>query len=309
MKPALQHDPRPIRADVAPEGLVLDQARLARRLADLPEDAPVVAMVHGWRYAPGLVADCPHRTILGLDPQGTNRHVISWPRHLALDGTHGLAIGLGWHARCGLWTAHRRASQAGLALAEIASLVARISPGRPLHVIGHSLGARVALNALAHARPGHFGRLILLAAAETRAGAEAALASPAGRAAEIVNVASRENDLFDALYEWGVHLGLRTSVGQGLGRPAGNWRDLWIDQPGTRAALADLGFPLPPPSARICHWSPYLRPGIFALYRALLDGRLSPAALPLCRPARRWSRLFSHGGAWDLGAGGAQPQP
>jgi hypothetical protein len=35
-------------------------------------------------------------------------------------------------------------------------------------------------------------------------------------------------------------------------------------------ALARLGFPLRPASARICHWQPYLRPGVFALYRALL---------------------------------------
>lgn len=308
MKPALTHDPRPVRADVTPEGLVLDDARLARRLAALPADAPVVAMVHGWRYAPGLVGDCPHGTILALDPPAGDRRVVSWPRHLGLDGTHGLAIGLGWHARCGLWTAHRRAREAGRALAEIAARLADLSPGRPLHVIGHSLGARVALNALAHATPGHFGRVLLLAAAESRIGAEAALASPAGLAAEIVNVASRENDLFDALFEWGVHLGRRTSVGQGLGRRAGNWRDLWIDHPESRAALADLGYPLPPPPGRICHWSPYLRPGVFALYRALLDGRLSPGALPLCRPTRRWSRLFTHGGAWDLGAGGSLPQ-
>lgn len=305
----MTQDPRPIRADVTPEGLVLDEARLRRKLAELPQGAPVVAMVHGWRYAPGIVGDCPHGTILALDPPGGNRRVISWPRHLDLDGSSGLAIGLGWHARCGLWTAHRRARSAGVALAGIAARVAALSPGRPLHVIGHSLGARVALNALTHAAPGQFGRLILLAAAETRAGAEAALASPAGRAAEIVNVATRENDLFDACFEWGVHLGLRTSVGQGLGRQAGNWRDLWIDHPETRHALEALGFPLPPPPSRICHWSPYLRPGIFALYRALLDGTLPAAALPRTRPVRRWSRLFTHGGAWDLGAGGRLPQP
>ncbi|WP_225028735.1 hypothetical protein [Xinfangfangia pollutisoli] len=304
----MTQDPRPIRADVTPEGLVLDEARLARKLAELPEGAPVVAMVHGWRYAPDLRGDCPHGTILGLDPPGGNRRVVSWPRHLGLDGCQGLAIGLGWQARCGLWTAHRRARLAGAALAEIAERVAHLAPGRRLQVIGHSLGARVALNALAAAPPGRFGRLILLAAAETRGFAEAALASPAGRAAEIVNVTTRENDLYDALFEWGVHLGLRTSVGQGLGRAAPNWRDLWIDHPETRAALAGLGHALPPPPRRICHWSPYLRPGIFALYRALLEGSLPLQALPPPRPARRWSRLFTHGGAWDLGPPPSLPQ-
>jgi hypothetical protein len=304
----MSQDPRPIRADVTPEGLVLDEARLARKLADLPAGAPLVAMIHGWRYAPGLVRDCPHGTILSPDPPAGNSRVVSWPRHLGLDGTNGLAIGLGWHARCGLWTAHRRARFAGLALAEIAARIAVLAPGRRLHVIGHSLGARVALNALPHAAAGSFGRLILLAAAETRACAEKALASPAGATAEIVNVATRENDLFDACFEWGVHLGLRTSVGQGLGRPAANWRDIWIDHPDTRSSLAAMGFPLPPPPGRVSHWSPYLRPGTFALYRALLDGSLPPSVLPRTRPARRWSRLFTHGGAWDIGPGSSLPQ-
>ena len=46
--------------------------------------------------------------------------------------------------------------------------------------------------------------------------------------------------------------------------------DLVIDDPDTEQALARLGFPLWPASVRVCHWQPYLRPGLFALYRALL---------------------------------------
>jgi pimeloyl-ACP methyl ester carboxylesterase len=288
----MPQDPTPIRADVTPQGLAMDEARLARALSNLPADAPVVAMVHGWRYAPGISADCPHASILSLDPAPGDPRSVSWPRHLNLDGTQGLAIAFGWPALCDPWRAHARAARAGAALAHIAGLITTLSD-RPLHIIAHSMGARVALTALSQSAPGQIGRIILLAAAEARSPATAALRSPAGRTAEVINVATRENDLFDACFEWGLHLGLRTSVGQGLGQTHPGWHDLWIDQPRTRATLAALGYPLAATPKRICHWSPYLRPGTFPLYRALLDGRLAAANLPLKCPSRRWSRLLS----------------
>jgi pimeloyl-ACP methyl ester carboxylesterase len=291
----MPNDPSPIRADATPWDVTLDEARLAGKLDRLPPGAPVVAMIHGWRYAPGIARDCPHGSILSLDPAPGDRRTVSWPRHLGLDGTSGLGIALGWNAKCDPWRAHWRAGRTGAGLARIAALVHGLS-GRPLHVIAHSMGARVALAALAHALPGQLGRIVLLAAAETRGRALAALATPAGQAAQVINVTTRENDLFDACFEWGLHLGLRTSIGQGLGQVHPGWHDLWIDQPRSLAALAALGHPLPDPPRRICHWSPYLRPGAIALYRALIDGRLRAAELPRLDPGRRWSRLILGGG-------------
>jgi hypothetical protein len=290
-------DPRPIRADAGPGGLQLDGDRLFRKLDRLPQGAPVVVMIHGWRYAPGFARDCPHGSILSMDPPPEDRRAVSWPRHLGLDGTQGLGIALGWNAKCDPWRAHLRAGWTGAALAGIARLVHGHS-GRPIAVIAHSMGARVALSALHDVVPGQIGRLILLAAAETRGRTLAALDTPAGQSVEVVNVTTRENDLFDACFEWGIHLGLRTSIGQGLGRAHPGWHDLWIDQPRTLAGLAALGHPLADPPRRICHWSPYLRPGTIALYRALLDGRLAAGDLPRHRPGRRWSRLILGG---DLG--------
>jgi Alpha/beta hydrolase family len=295
-------DPRPIRADADPQGLRLDRDRLRRKLAALPDTAPVVVMIHGWRYAPGIAADCPHGSILSLDPPSRDRRTISWPRHLGLDGRSALGIALAWHAKCDPWRANLRAGWTGPALAEIARLV-QGETGRPIQVIAHSMGARVALSALPLLPPGHIDRMILLAAAETRGKALAALDTPAGRAVEVINVTTRENDLFDGFFEWGVHLGLRTSIGQGLGRRRTNWHDLWIDQPRTLQALADLGHPLPDLPRRICHWSPYVRPGTIGLYRALIDGRLAAHALPLHRPGRRWSRLILGARGMGLGAG------
>jgi hypothetical protein len=301
-------DPRPIRADAGARyrtkdrGLTVDWDRLARKLDDLPPGAPVVAMVHGWRYAPGIVADCPHGSILSLDPVTGDGRTVSWPRHLGLDGQAGLGIALGWPAKCDPWRAHMRAARTGQALATIARRVHNHS-GRSLQVVAHSMGARVALSALPLIEPGQISRIILLAAAETRGRALAALGTPAGRAVEVVNVTTRENDLFDACFEWGIHLGLRTSIGQGLGRAHPGWHDLWIDQPRALAGLAALGHPLADPPRRICHWSPYLRPGTIALYRALIDGRLTAADLPRHRPGRRWSRLLLGGRDERLGFG------
>ncbi|MCX7288020.1 MAG: hypothetical protein NTW20_10810, partial [Rhodobacterales bacterium] len=98
-----------------------------------------------------------------------------------------------------------------------------------------------------------------------------------------------------ACFEWGIHGGMRTSIGQGLGRARPGWHDLWIDQTTTLAALTTLGHPLSDPPRRICHWSPYLRPGTIALYRALIEGRLAGTDLPSHQPSRRWSRLILGG--------------
>lgn len=299
---AMTDDPRPIRADATEHGLDLDRDRLARRLDALPPDAPVVVMIHGWRYAPGFARDCPHGSILSLDPAPDDRRAVSWPRHLGLDGRQGLGIALGWNARCDPWRAHLRARHTGSALATIARTVHALS-GRRVQIIAHSMGARVALAALPLLDPGLIDRMILLAAAETRGRTLAALATPAGRSVEVINVTTRENDLFDACFEWGIHLGLRTSIGQGLGRSRPNWHDLWIDQPRTLAGLAALGHPLADPPRRICHWSPYLRPGTIALYRALIEKRMSAVDLPRHRPGRRWSRLILGARGMHLGPG------
>ena len=295
-------DPRPIRADVAGGDLAFDRDRLSRCLDRLPATAPVVVMIHGWRYAPGLAQDCPHGSILSLDPPPQDRRAVSWPRHLGLDGRGGLGIALAWQAKCDPWRAHLRAGRTGTALATLAEAVHR-QTGRGVQVIAHSMGARAALAALSHVTPGQISRLILLAGAETRSTALAALQTPAGRAVEVINVTTRENDLFDACFEWGIHLGLRTSIGQGLGRSLAHWHDLWIDQPSTLRALAALGHPLDDPPRRICHWPPYIRPGTIALYRALIDGHLCATDLPLHRPGRRWSRLLLGGSRAPLGAG------
>ncbi|PZO66023.1 MAG: hypothetical protein DI498_08090 [Paracoccus denitrificans] len=271
---------------------------LAARAATLPPDAPIVVMVHGFRFSPSLPSACPHHDILSLVPMAGARHAVSWPRGLGFsaDGDEGLAVGFGWEARGSLRRAYRQAAQAGQDLATLVTLLATAAR-RPVAIIAHSLEARVALSALASVAPGVIGRVVLLAAAEFRDRAEAAAASPAGILAEIVNVTSRENDLYDLALEVMLRGGLGRAVGQGLSRRRDNWVDVQIDDADTITGLAQIGFSIGTTAHRICHWSPYMRDGVFDLYRAILCTNRPLSLIQLRQAAdghssRRWSRLL-----------------
>lgn len=280
-----------LRVNLARDGLRIAGRRAAdpagARILDealdaLPAGAPVIVMLHGYKFSPAHPAHTPHRHILSPRPAAHRRGALSWPRHLGFgrgsgDAAEGLCIAVGWEARGTIWQAYAEAGRAGAALADLIAQVRARGCG-PVNALAHSLGARVVLSSLPHLRPGDMGRAVLLAGAEFADRAAGAMDTSAGRAAEIVNVTSGENDLFDLLFR----LCLRPVTGSALGRglPASrvNWLDLRIDDPGVRKALAGFGLRLPPPTRRVCHWSGYLRPGMFALHRALLR---QPRALPL----------------------------
>ncbi len=260
-------------------------------------DTPVTVMIHGYKYEPGHPQHCPHRSILSKSPQFRDPRIVSWPRHLGLrdQPDEGLALSFGWSARGTIWCAHRRAAEAGDALARVLTAVQEIAPGRKVHMVAHSLGARVTLRALSQVAPGALARAVLLSAAEFDRTARAALQSPGGRAAEILNVTSRENDLFDFLMERLVRAprpGDRMLGHGGLRLP--NMATLQLDDAHSRASLRRAGFPVAPSCRPVCHWSSYVRAGLFPLYRAFLDGRITldtlRALLPE-DPAPRWSRL------------------
>ncbi len=316
-----------LRINATPNGLAADGAEASGPAAAhairqaLACVGPVIVLIHGYKFAPGEPGRSPHRHILSAEPVRGHWKAVSWPRHLGFgrgDTREGLCIAFGWDARGSLAQAYRRAGTAGAALARLVAEIAAEAPGRQVHVVAHSLGARVALTALRQAPAGAFGRLVLLAAAEFSSEAQAALAAPGAASAEIVNVTSRENDLFDFLFERlapAPRPGDR-ALGLGLGplarcramRPpasaqathAGSmrWLDIQLDHPGTAPALRGLGFRLAPAERRVCHWSPYLRPGALAFYRALLR---EPERLPLpllrgmlpAAHAPRWSRLLA----------------
>ena len=274
-------------------------AALKAMLVDLPPGAPIVVLVHGYKFSPISGSACPHSHILSLNPQPGCKKAVSWPRHLGFgrgEAAEGLCIAFGWAARGTIWQAWRRAALAGVALAD---LIERIRVLRPdgVDIVAHSLGARVTLAAVRALPARSVGRVVLMAAADYRGAAHAVLATPAGRTAEFVNITSRENDVFDCLMEWLLPRRGDRALGAGLGRQKPNWLDIQMDCDATRAALADLGYRIPAPARRICHWSAYLRPGLFGLYRDLIRNR---HALPLAclrrvlpaEPASRWSRMW-----------------
>ena len=272
-----------IRVNADSEGLHLDEAALGDALDRLASRAPVVAMIHGFRFQPDLPGQCPHEHILALHPEHPDRKAISWPRHLGFGRPEGgLGLAFGWQSRGTLWAAHARAPQAGRALAKLVGLVRRIDPGRQVDLIAHSLGARVALSALPQIEPGALGLAILMSAAEFRGPADSAMATETGRTIQVLNVTTRANRMFDFMLEALLSGGTHASVACGLSKPHAGWTDLRADDPAAAAALRDLGFRLGGTQAQICHWSPFLRPGLFRLYRALLDRRLP---MPLLRAA------------------------
>lgn len=277
-----------------------DPSGLAPALRALPRGAPVVVMIHGFRFSPQTPSADPHRHILSLHPRTECWKALSWPQALGYGRgapREGLCIAFGWEARGAISRVWKRSTGAARALAELVHQV-RGAGGPPVQIIGHSLGARVALRLLPQVAAGDVDRLVLLAAAAFCSEARAALASPAGARCEVFNVTSRENDLFDAMLERAVPRPLPgdLTVGAGLSEPHENWIDLQIDHPGTQLALTAIGHDIPAPTGKICHWSTYLRPGLMQLYADLLR---APETFPLARlraqlprtQEPRWTRL------------------
>ncbi|RYH11540.1 alpha/beta hydrolase [Tropicimonas sp. IMCC6043] len=255
------------------------QGELHAALTRTSPGAPVVVMIHGYKFSPAFEPHSPHSHILSLSPARDDWKALSWPRALGLGSDakdEPLCIAFGWEARGSLWHAYERAAKAGRALAALIVLVRRLRPEISVDVLAHSLGCRVALSALPHLPARSMGRAVLMAPAELRSRAIARLDSVAGRSVEVLSITSRENGVYDRLLEWllaPLRFGDR-SLGAGLSHLADNWIDVNIDHRDTRAALASCGFPVPASDKRICHWSVYLRPGLFPFYRAVLHRKI-----------------------------------
>lgn len=268
-------------------------------MLDTPDAARrVVIMVHGFKFDPARADRTPHRHILDPRRAPAPARDMSWPRAMGFHGLagEGLCIALGWPSVGGFAAAYRRAGDVGGALARVIAGLRARHPRAEITLMGHSLGARVALSALPHLQARDVDRVIALSPADRIDTARAAMDTPAGRTARVLAVHSRENDLYDAAIE--VALSGRTSraLGSGWADAPANWCDVQIDCAQTLDALGRMDIDIAPPQRLICHWSSYTRPGVFGLYRAVAYGTIDPVALRAVLPsdsAPRWSRLIA----------------
>lgn len=286
-----------LRINATPQGLAQHEG-FEPACAHLGEtrqiEGPAIVMIHGYKYAPGHPHHCPHSKILGPGDD-------AWPAALGFGAgqtAEGLGIAFGWHARRPLRAAHRLARDLGQSLAQLIALLRAEAPDRPVHIIAHSLGSETTLSALQHLPAGSVNRILLLTGASYVSHASAMLHTPAGRTAEVFNITSRENDLFDLAFERLIATPRAGDTALGHGIDAPNALTLQLDCATTLAVLAQFGLPVAASTRRVCHWSSYTRPGIMALYARLLG---QPTALSFAEMADllpptqtpRWSRLWA----------------
>lgn len=269
--------------------------QLTHLTKDLAKDAPIVILLHGFRFSPFKAAHCPHSKILSPTRTAHTGRGRSWPAALGLGLDENCAgIGFGWEARGSFWQAFGQADAAGRALARMISILRFLHTG-PVRILAHSLGARVALAGFAYLPASAIDRVVLLSAAAFRIDAERAIATPAGRAAEILNCTSQQNQVFDFLLEriMGRAPGSALAYGRPNAASSKHWLDLEMDDPDVLKRLASLGHEVGAPARHMCHWSLYLRDGLFDLYNALLMPAL-PMPLHSLKPLPFEQGLFGH---------------
>ncbi|WP_161860851.1 alpha/beta hydrolase [Algicella marina] len=263
--------------------------RLRAVLSELPPSAPLVIMLHGYRFTPDDPYRDPHRLIFAMEPERKHWKLVSWPRGLGFSGAgyrDGLAIGFAWPgssatglgrfaiAHTGFADAYARAATSGTALAGLLERIADIAPTRKVDILAHSLGARVALQAMRSSDVGNIGRVMLMGGAEFRETALDCLANYRG-APEIYNITARSNLFYDHLFRRFAPGVGGPALGEGLQTSQTRCVDIDLDCPRTGTALRQRGFPLERGDAAICHWNFYLRRGALPLYGAIFRQRHS----------------------------------
>ena len=255
---------------------------LAENLRAQPLDTPVVILLHGLRYDATTQEHDPAASIFSPAPPTDDPRLVSWPRHLGFcrgRAGEGLCIGFSWPARTGIRDAYQRATDAGISLARLVDLIRLADPQREVVIVAHSLGSRVALSALPQIKAGRIDRMVFIYGAEIGREADHFLSAGTRPLPRIINVTSRENWVFDSAFAaaitgrpWAKTLSNFTAT-----RYA-HWVDLPLHDINALALLRAAGYPVSQSLRPICHWSGYLRPGVFPVYR---DFVRSPCKLPL----------------------------
>jgi pimeloyl-ACP methyl ester carboxylesterase len=298
--------------------------------AGLAPDAPVTVMIHGFLNDPTQIVDeddpaendNPHGRLYHFKDTGENteirEHSTGWPLWLGFEaddaGRTGLAVAFAWQSKPGFFSsligygktfyerAYQMAEEAAWVLVNVVIALGRALGPRPIDLFCHSLGARVAIRALAiaakradaHEMVARTGRVILLGGAEYVVEAQLMMRRLAqlGRdgGPSFYNVGSRENDVLDIL---GENFGPSTfGSGQvighnGLGRQRSStarnrdawrgspWMDLQIDSPALQTWMDERGITISGDREDSVwdHWYYYTFRGNMERYRNILRQR------------------------------------
>ena len=291
-------------------------AGLRRRLRDGADGAPVVVLVHGFKFHPDVPGADPHRSLFALRPAGDGRRIRSWPEGLGFRddaGESGLCVGFAWPAsapmlgslvttgRTGFARVYDRAAGYGARLAELVALLAAAGaraaggPARPFP--RRPGGARRPAGPRGRAGAGDPARRrrarrpgagLRRAPAGRRARRRSTTSPPAPTTSTTSPSRPSPRAAPAASGRWG----------SGSARRSPQWLDLQLDRAEVTAWVNGLGIPLTAASARLCHWGFYTRGGALAVYEAILRRRpgwdiASLRAAPcFTEQEPRWSRLL-----------------
>lgn len=287
------------------------RAALTSILQKIPEDAPIAILIHGYKYDPAAPNRNPHQHIFSASPKAHKR-VRSWPKGLGFssDTTQdGLCIGFAWsaynpsintlisHRKNSFLHSYDQAAYVATILAQLLVDIEQIAPNRKIDLVSHSLGARVTLLGIDQANSSNIGKVILMGAAEYKSVAQS---SAMNSDAEFYNLTSRENDIFDFLFETFAKSSNKNdrALGNGLDQALSNWVDIQIDRKEVIQYFISRGIVITDQPKRLCHWSFYTRSGMMDLYHNILRQRVA-WSVPVLRSDMlnlaqqpRWSSLF-----------------
>ncbi len=266
--------------------------QLSHALARIAPDAPIVIMIHGYRYHPGFSQFNPHDLLFSRSPIRACHKVTSWPQGLGFEPMtreDGLAIGFGWEGlpsrkitpkpRLSSFAhVYKQAHRAGGHLARLLTWIDELAPGRKVDILAHSLGARVTFGGLMRSCSANVERVVLMGGAEYASVIDQYFRHVDHHPnLEVFCVKNRQNGFVDFLFE---SFAPRSHpkdfvIGRGYEGPQHRWLNLAIDDKNVLAALADRGIGIGARSNRMVvdHWGFYNRAGIMRFYQNLFRNR------------------------------------
>jgi len=266
---------------------------LAQALELAPKSAPIVIMIHGYKYHPGHPNSNPHKLLFSHSNTQSTK-LTSWPLGLGFEKMttkDGLAIGFAWEGLprkdirpkpmlSSFAHVYKQANRAGGHLARILKWIHVLAPGRPVDLIAHSLGARVAFSGLSRLSTRNVDRVILMGGAEYASSLDRYFRHiDRDSDLEVFNITTRQNSFVDFLFECFAPRSNPSdfAIGKGYVGPTSNWLNLNLDDTATLNMLATRGIGIS--RARklklVDHWGFYARAGVLRFYQQLLRHRTS----------------------------------